>query len=115
MSVIYAVVDTNVLVSALWTKNPDAATRRVLDLLTGRKITPLYNEDVITEYCDVLSRPKFPFNRQEIADLISFIIESGLDTDKTPYEGPLPDEDGRGGRYGGSAPVNSQGGLLRRP
>lgn len=92
---IYVVVDTNVLVSALWTENPYAATRRILDLLLKRKITPLYNEDVIEEYCDVLSRPKFPFDRQEIADLINFIIESGLDTSRTPYEGSLPDEDDR--------------------
>ena len=92
---IYVVVDTNVLVSALWTYNPEAATRRILDLLIGRKITPLYNEEVIAEYCDVLTRPKFPFDRQEVADLIDFIIESGQNADRTPYGEALPDEDDR--------------------
>lgn len=56
---IYAVVDTNVLVSALWTKNDQSATFRVAKLLQEGKFMALYNEQILAEYEDVLSRPKF--------------------------------------------------------
>jgi len=92
---VYAVIDTNVLVSALWTENPLAATRIVLDLLASKKITPLYCEDIIAEYRDVLSRPKFPFDEQEVDNLIDFIVETGIDTFRTSYDELLPDENDR--------------------
>ena len=92
---VYAVIDTNVLVSALWTENPLAATRCVLDLLIGRAITPLYNEEIIDEYREVLTRPKFPFDKQEVSSLIDYIIEIGEDTARTSFEGFLQDEDDR--------------------
>ena len=51
---IYAVIDTNVLVSALLTHNFDAATAKVVRALLKRKFTPLYNEEILLEYSDVL-------------------------------------------------------------
>ena len=92
---VYAVVDTNVLVSALWTRNPLAATRRVLDLLLVGEIVPLYNAEMLEEYRDVLNRPKFPFDAQEVDDLIGFIMEIGVDTERTKYDELMPDEDDR--------------------
>ena len=56
---VYAVIDTNIFVSALITHNSNAATARVLDSLFLRRITPLYNDEIIKEYEDVLHRAKF--------------------------------------------------------
>ena len=53
---IYAVIDTNVLVSALITKNPEAATAKVVRLLLDNGFVPLYDADIVTEYEDVLHR-----------------------------------------------------------
>jgi len=53
---IYAVIDTNVLVSALLTSNLEAATVKVLEALQYKKITPLYNDEIINEYVKVLRR-----------------------------------------------------------
>ena len=39
----YAVIDTNVLVSALLSKHTDASTVRVLEAMYDSQITPLYN------------------------------------------------------------------------
>ncbi|MCF0189849.1 MAG: PIN domain-containing protein [Marinilabiliaceae bacterium] len=50
---VYVVVDTNVLMSALWTRNPFVATRRVLDLIMVGEIVPRYNEEMIEEYRSV--------------------------------------------------------------
>ena len=40
---IYAVIDTNVLVSALITKNPEAATTKVVRLLLEQDFVPLFD------------------------------------------------------------------------
>lgn len=53
----YAVIDTNVLVSAMlkWESNPGI----VMELVFGGIIIPLINAPIIKEYKEVLSRPKF--------------------------------------------------------
>ena len=56
---IYAVIDTNVFVSALFTSNIEAATVKVLNAMLQGKIVPLYNEEIFDEYIDVLNRAKF--------------------------------------------------------
>ena len=92
---IYAVIDTNVLVSALITKNPEAATAKVVKLLLEHGFIPLYDADIITEYEDVLHRSKFPI-RSEVADaLIEYIIENGIEASKVDFEETMPDEDDR--------------------
>ena len=52
---IYVVIDTNVIVSALITKTPNAATTRVLELALMGEIVPLYDQDVLDEYLEVNS------------------------------------------------------------
>lgn len=42
----YAVIDTNVFISALLSKKVDAATVQVLDAVLDGKIIPLYHEDI---------------------------------------------------------------------
>lgn len=63
----YAVIDTNVLVSALlkWNSVPGC----VLEHAFTGNIIPLLNEQVLKEYIDVLKRPKFHFSKENI-DLI---------------------------------------------
>jgi putative PIN family toxin of toxin-antitoxin system len=56
---IYAVIDTNVLVSALITHNSAAATVAVVGHLLSGDITPVYNEYILNEYDEVLHRTKF--------------------------------------------------------
>lgn len=92
---IHAVVDTNVLVSALLSGNPLSATKKVLHLLSAGEFIPLINEEVIAEYNDVLHRSKFPFKSSDINNLISFIKQVGIDTKRTPFEDSMPDESDR--------------------
>ena len=47
---VYAVIDTNIFVSAFITKNATASTRRVINSLFAGKIKPLYNDEIIEEY-----------------------------------------------------------------
>ena len=92
---IYVVIDTNVLVSALITKNPEAATAKVVRLLLEQEFVPLYDADIIAEYEDVLHRSKFPILKETADALISFIIENGIDSSRVDFEESMPDEDDR--------------------
>ena len=92
---IYAVIDTNVLVSALITKNPEASTAKVVRLLLDNGFIPLYDADIIAEYEDVLHRSKFPI-LPEVADaLISYIVEHGVEASRVNFDELMPDEDDR--------------------
>ena len=76
---IYAVIDTNVLVAALLTKKEDSATVSVLNAMIDGKFIPLYHEDILAEYNDVLHRDKFPFHETDIQKIINNIKRFGLE------------------------------------
>ena len=54
---------------------------------------PLYNEDILAEYEDVLRRPKFPFRDQTIHALLQMIRQFGLSLSPSPTGAILPDMD----------------------
>lgn len=60
----YAVIDTNVIVSAFLKRGSIPDT--VLTLALNDVITMLLNEEILTEYQKVLSRPKFGFDKKDI-------------------------------------------------
>ena len=79
---IYAVIDTNVFVSALFTSNKNSATVKVVEAVLCGAITPLLNGEIFEEYTDVLNRPKFDFSKRLVKEFLdnikgrSFIAES---------------------------------------
>ena len=79
---IYAVIDTNVLVSALITHNPQSPTSKVVKLLLDGAFTPLYDYSMIEEYEEVLHRSKFRLLPGVADALISYIMENGIETPK---------------------------------
>jgi putative PIN family toxin of toxin-antitoxin system len=91
---ILAVIDTNVIVSALLNHDGESNPLIVLtNVITGR-ITPLYNEDIISEYRDVLSRDKFPFKQEDIEYTINLFVKKGILIDSTaPIKETFPDLD----------------------
>ena len=88
----YAVFDTNVLVSALLTKNPDAATARVVYEIASKKIIPLFSKEIFDEYDEVLHRDKFPFSEKRIEGILEVIRQFGILIEPTPTGIELPDE-----------------------
>ena len=69
--VVYAVIDTNVLVSAILAVHPNSATVIIREKIMDGTIVPLYNGEIVDEYQDVLSRPKFHFP----IDLVTSLFE----------------------------------------
>ena len=92
---VYAVIDTNIFVSALITHNSNASTARVLENLLLHRLIPLYNDDIIKEYDEVLHRAKFKLSEEQISTFIEQVKENGIDSSRFPYAGEMPDEDDR--------------------
>lgn len=92
---IHAVIDTNILVSALITHNSNASTVKVLESMFLRRFTPLYNDEIIEEYKEVLHRKKFKLTEEQISIVIDYIKQNGIDSSRFPYDGDMPDEDDR--------------------
>lgn len=80
----YAVFDTNVLISSFLTKRTDTATAQVVDAISSGLIIPLYNQEILDEYTDVLHRAKFSFSEERIGRLMTMIRQYGLAVNPSP-------------------------------
>ena len=85
----YAVIDTNVIISALF-KSESVPGKIVNHALNG-KIIPLLHEKIFAEYTDVVNRPKFNFSPERIERILKGIIERGKFVDAKEYDEELPD------------------------
>lgn len=91
--VYYAVIDTNVFISALLSKRADAATVQVLDAVFDGKIVPLYHTDMLAEYDEVLRRSKFHFREETIQLVINAVKQYGVEVFPQPTGEILIDMD----------------------
>ena len=85
----YAVIDTNVLVSAMlkW----DSVPGNILELAFSGVITPVLNGSIVNEYQAVLSRPKFHLPEKVIHDILVEIDHCGVYVDAQEVDIDLPD------------------------
>lgn len=88
-----AVIDTNVLVSSLLTKKKDSPTVKVTYAIADGSIIPLYSQEILEEYADVLHRKKFSFSKLRIEKLLSLIREYGIFVQPHKLSLTLPDMD----------------------
>jgi len=87
------VIDTNVLVSALWTPARNAST--IINLILTDKIVPCFDQQILNEYQVVLSRPRLAFPAGQVNELLSEITNRGLSVIILPSSIRLPDESDR--------------------
>lgn len=85
----YAVIDTNVLVSAMlkW----DSVPGSVMELAFDGLIVPLLNEAIVKEYREVLSRPKFHLTDAIVGDVLASLVRQGIFVDAEVLDTELPD------------------------
>lgn len=88
---IYAVIDTNVLVSALLSRFKDTSTVQLLQLLILGEITPIYNDEIFEEYQTVLTRSKFGFPDTLIDETLDVIRRYGINSSRSEASEQLPD------------------------
>lgn len=88
----YVVIDTNVLVSALITRNENSPTVQILHFLANGNIVPVYSDEIVKEYNEVLRRDKFKLPETIIINLLKDIMDNGLKvTELTEVNEVMPD------------------------
>jgi putative PIN family toxin of toxin-antitoxin system len=87
------VLDTNILVSAPLSDGPPAL---IVDQVAEERIRPCFDDRILAEYWDVLSRPKFGFSLPQVNYLIHDIVRAGFSIEVSVPSGfSMPDEDDR--------------------
>ena len=76
----YAVIDTNVIISGMLKK--ESIPGGILEFIYVGIITPLLNDEIVTEYTAVAKRNKFGFDEEHINDTIKAITEHALFLDR---------------------------------
>jgi putative PIN family toxin of toxin-antitoxin system len=89
----FVVIDTNVLVSALYSR--DGSPARVIALVQNGVAISCHDHRILLEYREVLARPRFNFDAWEIAGLLAQIESDGLAVSPRPLNINLPDEQDR--------------------
>lgn len=87
----YAVIDTNVLVSALLSNHADAATVQVIGRMIAGEIIPIYSDQIMREYQEVLDRKKFRFEPEMIRYILSALEKYGVGIEPSATGVILPD------------------------
>lgn len=85
----YAVIDTNVIVSAFLKSNSIPDT--LLDLALSGIIVPLLNGEIVAEYKNVLSRDKFGFGKDIVSDFLKQLDAVGLYIDEQKIDAEFLD------------------------
>ena len=89
MKKIFAVFDTNVLVSAMLNQNSNPGY--LVSAVTEGKIIPVLNDEIIAEYDDVLYRKKFSFPEANINKLLDGFNKNGVFYDAAEINEDMPD------------------------
>jgi len=87
----FAVINTNVIVSALLNHNSTPGT--ILEEALKGRIIPILHDDFLIEYSEVLQRPKFKFDRQDVEIVLTGLIKRGVFSDTAPLNDIFPDSD----------------------
>lgn len=83
------VIDTNVIVSGLL--NPHGAPGRIPDLLIGERFDFLADDRILSEYREVLLRPRFGFDAADVNALVSHLQTISVMVTADPIDLRLPD------------------------
>ena len=89
--IIRAVIDTNVLVSAILTKSSDAATVQIMYKFLNGEIVACYCDEMLVEYEEVLNREKFKFDKGVVKYLLMAIEKFGEKISPKQYDVKLND------------------------
>ena len=85
----YAVIDTNVLISAAlkWESVPGS----IINLAFNDIVVPLVNGEILKEYQTVLLRPKFHLTEEIVQDILYEINARAVIISEEPVDVDLPD------------------------
>lgn len=91
---LYAVIDTNVLVSAALARNQiESVPYLILLEILKKSFIPIVDESIVEEYKEVLFRTKFGFIHKEAENVIEIILKNALKVSIPSTGKILPDMD----------------------
>lgn len=85
------VLDTNVLVSGLLT--PFGPSGEIVRMVSAGELILHVDARILSEYQEVLNRPKFQFDKDHVSILLNFIKIHGQFISSLPLKNHLPDPD----------------------
>jgi len=85
------VLDTNVLVAGLL--SPFGPCGEIVRMVSSGEPALCFDARILSEYNDVLKRPKFRFEPGKVDALLDFIVNRGKAVATSPLLEPLPDPD----------------------
>jgi uncharacterized protein len=83
------VLDTNVLVAGLL--SPFGPCGEIVRLVSSEELTLCFDARILTEYREVLARPKFRFDPDRVTVLLDQIKQAGETVAPSPLRQRLPD------------------------
>ena len=85
------ILDTNVIFSAFL--NQKGIPSEIVSLVLSEKIILVFDNKILSEYTDVLTRSKFNFNKELVNDFLEFVKIYGEYIVAEPQDIPFIDED----------------------
>jgi putative PIN family toxin of toxin-antitoxin system len=85
------VLDTNVLVAGLL--SPFGPCGEIVRMVSSGEVMLCFDALILTEYSEVLYRPKFGFDKDKVATLLDHIEHRGHTVASSPLRHSLPDPD----------------------
>lgn len=89
----YVIFDTNVIVSMLLSGDINSYPMLLMNYIYDGIITPVFSNEILSEYKEVLSRDKFPFTKKMIGDLINYIKKLSINIEPQKLEIEFEDYD----------------------
>ena len=85
------VLDTNVLVAGLL--SPFGPCGEIVRMVSSGELTLSFDARLLTEYEEVLARPKFKLAKDKVAALFDHVVHRGFTVASSPLSHALPDPD----------------------
>jgi putative PIN family toxin of toxin-antitoxin system len=85
------VIDTNVLVAGLL--SPFGACGEIVRMVSSGELTLSFDARILSEYNEVLNRPKFKFEKEKVDAFLDYIVHCGQPAAPSPLPDSLPDPD----------------------
>ncbi|MDQ1278142.1 MAG: uncharacterized protein QG555_1184 [Thermodesulfobacteriota bacterium] len=85
------VIDTNVLVAGLL--SPFGACGEIVRMVSAGELTLSFDARILSEYKEVLRRPRFELEEDKLAAFLDYIVYRGRAVAPTPLTHSLPDPD----------------------
>lgn len=85
------VLDTNVLVAGFL--SPYGSCGEIVRMVSSGELTLAFDARILSEYEEVLDRPKFRFEKEKIAAILDHVEHRGYTVASSPLSQSLPDID----------------------